>query len=317
MDKFHDDEYLRLMGDVIANGVSSPDRTGTGTISIFGADMSFDLSNYSIPMLTTKLIHTKSIIHELLWYLKGDSNIKYLNDNGVRIWNEWADENGDLGPVYPTQWRKLPQEVGATIKYETDPPTAEIQYEYIDQIATVITQLKEDPNSRRIIIDSWNVGLLDKMKLPPCHAFVQFYSRELYLQERNQIGGLSGENCVWNHEELSQHNIPARALSCKLYQRSADVFLGVPFNIVQYSILTHMIAQVTDHVAEKFIWTGGDVHIYNNHFDQCYLQMTREAYPSPTLKLNPTVRDIDDFEFRDFVIDDYKHHDAIKATVSV
>lgn len=270
-EKFHDHEYLDLIRRVLDGGAQKGDRTGTGTISKFAEQLRFDLTGGSIPLLTTKKMHTKSIIHELLWFLDGDTNIKYLNDNGVRIWNEWADDNGDLGPVYGKQWRN---------------------WDGIDQIAQVIEQLRNNPNDRRIIVSAWNVGEIDQMALPPCHAFFQFWSREVEGEDK-------------------------RRLSCHLYQRSCDIGLGVPFNIAQYSFLVHMIAQVTNHTAEEFVWTGGDTHIYNNHIDQLTGQLELEPYPSPTLKLNPDVKEIEDFVFEDFEVEGYESHPTIKMSVSV
>lgn len=305
---YHDTPYLNLVYDVLTDGVQKGDRTGTGTISTFGKQMSFNLSGGTIPLLTTKKMHTRSIIHEIIWYLQGSTNIKYLNDNNVTIWDEWADEHGELGPVYGYQWRKWP-------RYPTDEnPTPEP----VDQIADVIYKLRNNPNDRRIIFTAWNVAQLDQMALPPCHAFTQFYSRELTHQERvsiyvNEVDTTSQIPA----ETLDNAGIPLRALSCQLYQRSCDVGLGVPFNIVQYSIFTHMIAQVTNHYAEKFVWTGGDVHVYNNHIDQLNIQLDRNPYPSPTLKLDPSIREIDDFRFEHFSIEDYNSYPSIKMEVSV
>lgn len=292
--------YLDLVNRVLNEGAQKGDRTGTGTISVFGHQMRFDLSDGKIPLLTTKKMFTRGIIRELLWYIQGNTNINYLLDHNVHIWDEWADENGDLGPVYGKQWRAWehvdrkrrysssevehfdgPDHVKSTTHYDTD-----IRVDEIDQLGYVIEQLKTNPNDRRMIVCSWNVGQLPQMALPPCHAFFQFYS----------VGG---------------------KLSCQLYQRSCDVGLGVPFNIVQYSILVHMIAQVTGHEASEFVWTGGDVHIYNNHIDALTSQLTRDPYPSPTLWLNPEVTNIDDFRAEDFRIDEYECHPTIKMEVSV
>ena len=284
---YHDVQYLKLVNDVIYNGTLKRDRTGTGTISVFGRDMRFDLENNTIPLLTTKKMHQPSIFHEILWYLSGDTNVKYLQENGVRIWNEWADENGDLGPVYGHQWRKW----GSHKQYRYVPAEPESLFieeesEGIDQIAYVIDKIKNDPDCRRMIVSAWNVGDLANMALPPCHAFFQFY--------------------VANNK-----------LSCKLTQRSCDVGLGVPFNIAQYSILTLMVAQVTGMQPGEFVWSGGDVHIYTDHIEALKGQLEREPYPSPTLKLNPAIKDIDNFTFDDFEILNYEHHDAIKMRVSV
>lgn len=267
MKEYHDRIYLDLIRDILSKSVDKEDRTGTGTLSVFGREMRFSLRDNVVPILTTKKIHINSIIYELLWFLKGDTNIKYLQDNGVRIWNEWANDNGDLGPVYGEQWRACgPHNV--------------------DQIAEVIETIKTNPNSRRMIVDSWNVNELHKMALPPCHAFFQFY-------------------------------VENNSLSCKLTQRSADVGLGVPFNIAQYSILVCMIAHVTGLRSGELIWSGGDVHIYNNHADALRGQLCKRAYPSPTLWLNPKITDIDKFTYKDIRIENYESHPAIKMEVSV
>jgi len=262
-------QYHDLMRHVLAHGTKKSDRTGTGTISIFGYQMRFDLSE-GFPLLTTKKVHTKSIIHELLWFLKGETNIKYLKDNGVGIWDEWADANGNLGPVYGSQWRSWYTPEGKTI----------------DQIANVIQQIKKNPDSRRLIVSAWNVADIDKMKLPPCHAFFQFYV-------------LDGK------------------LSCQLYQRSADIFLGVPFNIASYALLTMMVAQVCDLKLGEFIHTFGDAHIYSNHIEQVNLQLSRDFRPLPTMKINPAVKDIFGFKFEDFTIENYNPHPHIKGAVAV
>lgn len=264
-----DKQYLDLCKHILENGVQKEDRTGTGTISVFGYQMRFDLQE-GFPLLTTKKVHLKSIIFELLWFLNGDTNVKYLQKNGVRIWNEWADENGDLGPIYGHQWRSWTTADGKTI----------------DQISNLIKEIKTNPNSRRLIVSAWNVGDLDKMALPPCHLLFQFYVAD-------------GE------------------LSCQLYQRSGDVFLGVPFNIASYSLLTTMIAQVTGLKAGEFVHTIGDAHIYNNHIEQVKLQMTREPYPLPKMKINPEVKDIFSFKYEDFELIDYKCHPTIRGKVSV
>ena len=262
-------QYLELLEHILESGVEKSDRTGTGTRSVFGYQMRFDLRN-SFPMLTTKKVHFKSVIHELIWFLSGDTNVRYLQENGVRIWNEWADENGDLGPVYGSQWRSWQGAGGETI----------------DQISQVIEQIKTTPDSRRMIVSAWNVAELPKMKLPPCHAFFQFY--------------------VANGE-----------LSCQLYQRSADVFLGVPFNIASYAALTKMIAQVTGLKAGEFVHTLGDAHLYTNHLDQVQLQLSRDTRELPTLKLNPDVRSVFDFKFEDFTLEGYDPHPHIKGVVAV
>lgn len=262
-------QYLNLLQHILDNGVKKEDRTGTGTISCFGYQMRFDL-NEGFPLVTTKRLHLRSIIHELLWFLKGETNIAYLKENGVSIWDEWADENGDLGPVYGKQWRSWPSANGETI----------------DQITDVINQIKKNPDSRRLIVSAWNVAELPKMALMPCHALFQFY-------------------------------VADGKLSCQLYQRSADVFLGVPFNIASYALLTMMIAQVCDLQLGEFIHTFGDVHIYSNHMEQVNLQLSRKPFPLPTMKLNPEVKNIFDFKFEDFTLENYQFHPAIKAPVAV
>lgn len=262
-------QYLNLMSHVLEHGTDKEDRTGTGIRSTFGHQMRFDLSE-GFPMVTTKKLHLKSIVHELLWFLKGSGNIDYLTENGVRIWNEWADENGDLGPVYGVQWRSWQGADGRTH----------------DQIKSVIEQIKTNPNSRRMIVNAWNVGELDKMALPPCHMFFQFY-------------------------------VANGKLSCQLYQRSADIFLGVPFNIASYSLLTMMMAQVCGLEPGEFVHTIGDAHIYSNHMEQCQLQLTREPKTLPSLKINPEVTDIDEFKFEDFELVDYDAHPHIKGVVAV
>jgi len=254
---------------ILDTGVSKSDRTGTGTISCFGYQMRFDLQK-GFPMVTTKKLHLKSIIYELLWFLKGDTNIKYLKDNGVSIWDEWADAHGDLGPVYGHQWRSWTGADGQTH----------------DQIKDVLNQIKNNPDSRRMIVNAWNVGDLGKMALTPCHALFQFY-------------------------------VADGKLSCQLYQRSADVFLGVPFNIASYALLTMMMAQVCGLQPGEFVHTFGDVHLYNNHIDQARLQLTREPYPLPTMELNPDVTDLFDFKFEDFTLKNYQSHPHIKAPVAV
>ena len=263
------DAYLDLMRHILEHGAEKGDRTGTGTKSVFGYQMRFDLGK-GFPMVTTKKLHLPSIVHELLWFLKGDTNVKYLQENGVRIWNEWADENGDLGPVYGKQWRKWETKDGRII----------------DQVKQAIETIKTNPNSRRIIVSAWNVGELEDMALMPCHAFFQFH-------------------------------VADGKLNCQLYQRSADVFLGVPFNIASYALLTHMMAQVCGLKAGDFVHTLGDAHLYNNHLEQARLQVSREPLPLPTLKLNPEIEDIDDFTYADVEVVGYNHHPHIKAPISV
>lgn len=262
-------QYLKLCENILENGTLKEDRTGTGTISTFGYQMRFNLSE-GFPLLTTKKLHVKSIIHELIWFLKGDTNIKYLNENGVRIWNEWADEKGNLGPVYGHQWRSWTSADGRTI----------------DQISELIDQIKNNPDSRRLLINAWNVGDIERMALPPCHCLFQFY-------------------------------VANGKLSCQLYQRSADVFLGVPFNIASYALLTHMIAHVCNLEPGEFIHTFGDVHIYQNHVEQVKLQLTRETRSLPQLFINPEVKNIFDFKYEDFTFENYNPHPHIKGEVSV
>ncbi len=262
-------QYLDLMRHVRDQGVKKDDRTGTGTVSVFGYQMRFDLAE-GFPAVTTKKLHLRSIIHELLWFLQGDTNIAYLKENGVSIWDEWADENGDLGPVYGAQWRSWPTPDGG----------------HIDQISQVLEQLRNNPDSRRIIVSAWNVGELDKMALPPCHAFFQFY-------------------------------VAGGRLSCQLYQRSADIFLGVPFNIASYALLTLMMAQVTGLQPGEFIHTLGDAHLYLNHLEQADLQLSREPLPLPTMRLNPDIDDLFAFRYEDFTLEGYESHPHIKAPVAV
>ncbi len=262
-------QYLDLLKHILANGVQKHDRTGTGTISCFGYQMRFDLQQ-GFPLVTTKKVHTKSIIHELLWFLKGETNIQYLKENKVSIWDEWANDSGELGPVYGKQWRNWEGKDGKVV----------------DQVTDLIKQIKSNPDSRRLIVSAWNVTDLPAMALMPCHTLFQFY-------------GANGK------------------LSCQLYQRSADVFLGVPFNIASYALLTIMIAQVCDLQPGEFIHTFGDVHIYNNHIEQVNLQLSRTPYPLPTMKLNPSIKNIFDFTFEDFTLENYQSHPAIKAPVAV
>ncbi len=262
-------QYLDLMQHVLEHGHQKSDRTGTGTLSVFGYQMRYDLSA-GFPLVTTKKCHLRSILHELLWFLKGDTNIKYLQDNKVTIWDEWADAAGNLGPVYGYQWRSWPTADGR----------------HIDQITQVIEQIKRTPDSRRLIVSAWNVGEIEKMKLPPCHAFFQFY-------------------------------VADGKLSCQLYQRSADIFLGVPFNIASYALLTMMVAQVCGLKPGDFVHTLGDAHLYSNHLEQTREQLSREPRPLPTMRINPAVTNLFDFKFEDFTLDGYDPHPAIKAPVAV
>ncbi len=262
-------QYHQLLRHILENGSEKNDRTGTGTLSVFGYQMRFDLSA-GFPVLTTKKLHLRSIVYELLWFLNGDTNIKYLNDNGVSIWDDWADENGELGPVYGHQWRSWPSPNG----------------ESIDQITQLVNQIKTNPDSRRLIVSAWNVPEVNKMALPPCHTLFQFY-------------------------------VADGKLSCQLYQRSADVFLGVPFNIASYALLTLMMAQVCDLKPGDFVHTFGDAHLYSNHLEQTELQLTRELRPLPAMKINPEVKDIFNFQYEDFTLENYEPHPHIKAVVAV
>ena len=262
-------QYIDLLDHVVTNGIEKSDRTGTGTLSVFGYQMRFNLEE-GFPLLTTKKLHTKSIIHELLWFLKGDTNIKYLNDNGVKIWNEWADKDGNLGPVYGHQWRSWDTADGNSV----------------DQISQLIEQIKKNPDSRRLLVNAWNVGEIGKMALPPCHILFQFY-------------------------------VANGKLSCQLYQRSADIFLGVPFNIASYALFTMMIAQVCDLQVGEFIYTFGDAHIYLNHMEQVILQMSRTPKALPKMTINPSVKNIFDFKFEDFHVEGYDPHPTIKAPIAV
>lgn len=263
------EQYHQLLQHILDNGVDRGDRTGTGTRSVFGYQMRFDL-NEGFPCLTTKKLHLRSIIHELLWFLSGDTNIQYLKENKVSIWDEWADENGNLGPVYGYQWRSWPTPDGQSI----------------DQIGNLVNQIKNNPNSRRLIVSAWNVSDVEKMALPPCHCLFQFY-------------------------------VADGKLSCQLYQRSADTFLGVPFNIASYALLTMMLAQVCDLKPGEFIHTFGDVHLYHNHFEQAKLQLTRDFRPLPTMRMNPAVKDLFQFKYEDFTLENYDPHPHIKAPVAV
>lgn len=262
-------QYLDLMQLVLAQGTDKSDRTGTGTRSVFGHQMRFNLQD-GFPLVTTKKLHLRSILHELLWFIKGDTNIAYLKENGVSIWDEWANADGELGPVYGSQWRSWPTADGRKI----------------DQLAQVIEQIKRNPDSRRLIVSAWNVGEIEHMALPPCHAFFQFY-------------------------------VANGRLSCQLYQRSADIFLGVPFNIASYALLVMMVAQVTGLQPGDFVWSGGDCHLYSNHFEQAQLQLSRSPLPLPQLRLNPAITSLFDFKYEDFELLNYQHHAHIKAPIAV
>jgi thymidylate synthase len=262
-------QYLNLMRDILENGTRKEDRTGTGTLSVFGRQLHFDLSK-GFPLVTTKKLHIRSIIVELLWFLRGDTNVKYLHDHGVTIWDEWADENGDLGPVYGHQWRSWPTPDGKSI----------------DQISQLLAQIRKNPNSRRHIVSAWNPAEVDKMALPPCHALFQFY-------------------------------VADGKLSCQLYQRSADYFLGVPFNIASYALLTHIVAQQCDLLPGEFVWTGGDVHLYTNHIEQAQLQLSRQPYSLPQLRIKQKASSLFEYNFEDFEIMNYQSHSSIKAPIAV
>lgn len=266
--------YLDLLQHVLDHGETRTDRTGTGTLSVFGHQTRYDLRE-GFPCVTTKKLHLRSIIHELLWFLKGDTNISYLQENKVTIWDEWADEEGNLGPVYGQQWRSWPKPDGTSI----------------DQIAKLVSDLKQNPHSRRHLVSAWNVGLVEEMALPPCHLLFQFYVHDIGSEKPG--------------------------LSCQLYQRSADLFLGVPFNIASYALLTQMVAQVCGYEAREFVHTFGDLHLYSNHLEQARLQLSREPRPLPTMTLNPEIKELDDFTFEDFTLSDYDPHPHIKAPVAV
>lgn len=337
-------QYQDLISYVFEKGTPKRDRTGTGTLSTFGYQMRFNLQE-GFPLVTTKRCHLRSIIHELLWFLKGDTNIQYLKDNGVTIWDEWADRNGYLGPVYGKQWRAWTahDEVHTANKkiiaeMEEDGweeagycEATMLLTKDIDQISKVMDQLKNDPDNRRIIVSAWNVADLDEMALAPCHAFFQFYTRELSVTERldwmeinrpEQFKGMRFSNDIINNDALMQaamdsENVPARSLSCQLYQRSADVFLGVPFNIASYALLIHMFAQQANMTVGDFVWTGGDTHLYSNHLEQARTQLGRAPRPLPKLIIKRKPDSIFDYKFEDFEIAGYDPHPAIKAPVAI
>lgn len=340
-------QYQDLMAEVFAKGTPKKDRTGTGTLSIFGHQMRFNLQE-GFPLVTTKRCHLRSIIHELLWFLKGDTNIQYLKDNGVTIWDEWASENGDLGPVYGKQWRAwshhkviqaddkeglatATEKGGEWVSGGDDLMNSETTpYIYrfeTDQITKVMDQLKNDPDNRRIIVSAWNVADLDDMALAPCHAFFQFYTRELSLEERSQLNGggndgdyyrfLNAKHQEQEHGEFDDLGVPRRVLSCQLYQRSADVFLGVPFNIASYALLIHMFAQQANMAVGDFVWTGGDTHLYSNHLEQARTQLGRTPRPLPKLVIKRKPDSIFDYKFEDFELEGYDPHPAIKAPVAI
>lgn len=335
-------QYQDLMAEVFAKGTPKKDRTGTGTLSIFGHQMRFNLQE-GFPLVTTKRCHLRSIIHELLWFLKGDTNVKYLNDNGVTIWDEWKNKDGDLGPVYGKQWRawtahdevhtgnkKIIAEMEEDGWEEAGYREASMLLtKDIDQIAKVMDQLKNDPDNRRIIVSAWNVADLDDMALAPCHAFFQFYTREMSLDERVQWAE-ENDNELWSdyiHATFVDENtrlgwldkagVPTRKLSCQLYQRSADVFLGVPFNIASYALLIHMFAQQANMAVGDFVWTGGDVHLYSNHLEQARTQLGRTPRALPKLIIKRKPDSIFDYKFEDFELENYNPHESIKAPVAV
>lgn len=324
---YHDLQYNAFLKDVRDNGRHKEDRTGTGTTAKFGHMMRFDIRNGIIPLLTGKKMHLPSIIHEIIWYLSGSPNIKYLQDNGVRIWNEWADANGDLGPVYGVQWRNwktydilrsdAEDFTGDTIRHTN----ATVIEGKVDQIQQALDDLKNNPDSRRIIVNAWNVAYIKDMKLPPCHFTFQFYAEEMTWEERVEW---------WQHAnnkhgiipkvmdtQLDKMGVPRRYLSCLMSQRSADAFLGVPFNIAQYSILTHLVAKLVGMAPKEFIWSGGDCHIYDNLKDQVDEQLTRIPYPSPRLLIADNVDNFENLSYNDFLIEDYQCHPAIKGKVAV
>lgn len=342
-------QYLALMQDILDNGVVKKDRTGVGTLSVFGRQLRFDLKE-GFPLVTTKKVHLKSIIHELLWFLNGDTNVKYLQENGVKIWNAWSDEEGNLGPVYGKQWRewrdckvvechdvrRTQQLMQRGYKYignmKEDGTTYLVYEKPHDQISKVIQQLREDPDSRRIIVSAWNVGDLDDMALNPCHNYFQFYTTEMTLLERldwyeaNEPEKFASAPLI-NHEDiddeerlheiLDREDIPRRKLSCFYMMRSNDYLLGAPFNVASYALLTHMIAQQLNMVPDELVYSGVDVHLYSNHLEQAKLQLTREPYPLPKLVIKRKPDSIFDYKFEDFELVGYQSHDTIKAPIAV
>ena len=342
-------QYLALMQDILDNGVVKKDRTGVGTLSVFGRQLRFDLKE-GFPLVTTKKVHLKSIIHELLWFLNGDTNVKYLQENGVRIWNEWANEEGNLGPVYGKQWREWRDckvvechDVGRTqqlmqrgYKYignmKEDGTTYLVYEKAHDQISKVIQQLREDPDSRRIIVSAWNVSDLDDMALNPCHNYFQFYTTEMTVLERlewcevNEPEKFTSAPLINHediddeerlHETLDREGIPRRKLSCFYMMRSNDYLLGAPFNVASYALLTHMIAQQLNMVPDELVYSGVDVHLYSNHLEQAKLQLTREPYPLPKLVIKRKPDSIFDYKYEDFELVGYQSHDTIKAPIAV
>ncbi len=332
-------EYENYLRTLNSTGVVKGDRTGTGTISRLGLQMRFDLTK-GFPLVTTKKVHMKSIVHELIWFLAGETNIAYLKEQGVTIWDDWADPDGELGPVYGHQWRSWPGNIYAAseVRQATDrlviggadlDSPYDVYQEGIDQIANVVQRLKDKPDDRRLIVSAWNPADIERMKLPPCHCLFQFYTRPMTLAQRaaaliaqTSAAGAEYPKCPDSgnpdelHATLDSLNVPRRYLDCQLYQRSADSFLGVPFNIASYALLTSMVAQQVDMVAGEFVWTGGDCHIYSNHHEQVALQLSRDGYDYPTLKLNKA-KSIFDYKFEDVEILNYQHQPAIKAPVAV
>lgn len=342
-------QYLALMQDILDNGVVKKDRTGVGTLSVFGRQLRFDLKE-GFPLVTTKKVHLKSIIHELLWFLNGDTNVKYLQENGVKIWNAWSDEEGNLGPVYGKQWRewcdckvvechdvrRTQQLMQRGYKYignmKEDGTTYLVYEKAHDQISKVIQQLREDPDSRRIIVSAWNVGDLDDMALNPCHNYFQFYTTEMTLLERldwyeiNEPEKFASAPLINHediddeerlHETLDREGIPRRKLSCFYMMRSNDYLLGAPFNVASYALLTHMIAQQLNMVPDELVYSGVDVHLYSNHLEQAKLQLTREPYPLPKLVIKRKPDSIFDYKYEDFELVGYQSHDTIKAPIAV
>lgn len=328
--KYHDKQYLDLVRTALLEGIRKPNRTGVDTISVFGHQMKFDLRDGTIPMLTTKKMFTRGIIREILWYLMGSSDNKYLLEHNVHIWDEWACENDDLGPIYGYQWRKWPKFVETSKLMVNSGPGAYEKFlhmghwEHVDQIAALVDKLKTNPNDRRMIVSAWNVADLPDMALPPCHYVFQCFATPLSQPKRAKLAvathGLDAllDNVVGEDMEswLNQVNTPKYELSLMLNQRSCDIGLGVPFNIVQYSILLRMLCEVANMVPGDFIWNGGDVHIYENHIEQLKQQLTREPYASPTFKFARNITDIDDFKYEDFVIEGYTSHPTIPMDVA-
>ena len=322
---YHDVTYNKFLKWIQTGGRQKGDRTGTGTLSRFGYQMRFDIRNGVVPLLTGKKMHLPAIIHEIIWYLSGSSNIKYLQDNGVRIWNEWADENGELGPVYGFQWRNWP--VTEVLGYEDSKVEGDDTYYVgavvregrIDQIKQLREDLLNNPDSRRLMVSAWNVGQIQDMKLPPCHYTFQFYTEEMTREERVEwLNANTGTECTtFTDEHMDYMKVPKRFISCMMNQRSADAFLGVPFNISQYAIITHLFGKVLNMAPREFIWSGGDCHIYNNLKDQVEEQLKRIPYESPRIKIADSVDNLENLKYNDFEVLDYRFHPAIKGQVAV